>query len=872
MAESSTVSERTRSLFKNHYRRVLVRTDRLFAGLLLAEWLAAVLLALVLSPRTYAGLESRTHPHVWVATLLGGLVVAFPVWCVLRYPGRSVTRYAIAVGQLVMAGVIIQMSGGRFETHFLVFGSLAFLAFYRDWRVLVVAAVVSAADHYLRTWFLPVSLYGTSSVSEWRTVEHVFWVAFADLFLITSCLQSNREMWHIARKRSALEETKTQIESTVVERTAQLEASQALFQAFMAHTPVAAFILDEERRFIWANRELEWLLGRSGDELVGRTTAEILGDNDGDRLAQDAQVLATGTTLTTQRELLTPDGLRQFETTRFLFVDNQGRRFVAGNAIDVTERVQHHADTARSRDAALDNARMKSEFLANMSHEIRTPMNGIIGLSNLVLDTPLNAQQRDYLRVVVSSADALLTIINDVLDFSKIEAGQLVFDEIDYDLREVVEGGIELLAPSARAKGLELAVWFRADVPAGLRGDSGRLRQVLTNLLGNAIKFTSSGEVRVEVSAGGRDGDKELIRFDVIDTGIGIEAAAMARLFQPFSQADGSITRKFGGTGLGLVIAKHLVERMGGTIGVESDAGGGSRFWFTIHAVPVVLADSGDGPADFSSLHVLIVDDNATNRYILEEQLSAWKCRFETAVDGLDALQKLHAATDRNDPFGFVLLDMEMPGMDGLTVARTVYADPAFDALRTIILSSSPSTFSEEQLRAERIEAFLLKPVRRATLMRALLRSSAVTRSGEVEVLIDDAMETSALIPRSRILVVDDNSINQKVIVAQLKKIGYAADTVGNGIEALAALESIPYPLILMDCQMPEMDGFEASRRIRAREAAENAADPVRIIALTAGAMEGDRDRCLAAGMDDYLAKPVKLPQLEASLQRYFAA
>ncbi|HEV7484799.1 MAG TPA: response regulator [Thermoanaerobaculia bacterium] len=869
---SAEATARSLALFENHYRRVLLRTDHLFAGLLIAEWIAAAILAAVVSPLSYSGSAASIHPHVWAAVVLGGLIIAFPLWAVLGRPGSPMTRYVIAAAQLLMTGLIIQFSGGRIETHFLVFGSLAFLAFYRDWRVLIVATLITGADHFIRAMLLPESIYGASSVTEWRTLEHVFWIAFSDVFLITSCLQSTHEMWHIARKRSALEQTKAQIETTVVERTAQLEASQALFQAFMATTPVAAFILDHERRFVWVNRQSEWLLGFSNAELHGRSLTDVFGEGDDVRAASDIEVLKTGATTTTSRDFVTPDGLRNFETTRFLFVDGAGRRFVAGNIVDVTERIQRDAEVANARDAALESTRMKSEFLANMSHEIRTPMNGIIGLSNLVLDTSLTAQQREYLEIVVSSADALLTIINDVLDFSKIEAGQLAFDEIDFDLREAVEGTVELLAPAARKKCLEFAISFPADVPHALRGDSGRLRQVLTNLIGNAIKFTAKGEVRVEVTVAGIENEKQMIRFDVIDTGIGIEESSMSRLFQSFSQADGSITRKFGGTGLGLVIARHLVERMGGVMGVESSPGRGSRFWFTIQAEPAKDSEMRADALDLGSLHILIVDDNSTNRYVLEEQLATWKCRFETAVNGAEALQKLRDAAGLGDPFSIALLDMEMPGMDGLAVARTVHDDAALGAPRIIILSSRPTSMTEEELRSDNIEAFLLKPVRRATLLRTIQLpvSEVATRLANQPVGVVPAAMHSA--PPIRLLVVEDNMTNQKVIVAQLKKIGYAADTVANGLEALNALARIPYPLILMDCQMPEMDGFEASRRIRANEAGQNAANPVTIIALTAGAMEGDRDRCLAAGMDDYLTKPIKLPLLEASLLRYLAA
>jgi two-component system sensor histidine kinase/response regulator len=880
VVSASGPADRARVLFQNHYRKVLVRTDHLFGGLLMAEWVAVVILAAVISPLSYSGSVASTHPHLWAATLLGGIIVSFPLWCILRQPGSVLTRHAIAAGQLLMTGLIIQFSGGRIETHFLLFGSMAFLAFYRDWKVLITATLITGADHFLRDFFLPQSIYGVAGVTEWRTLEHMFWLAFADVFLITSCLQSTREMWHIARKRSLLEQTTEQIEATVVERTAQLEASQALFQSFMANTPVAAFILDHERRFVWINRQCESMMGISNAALQGRSITDVFGAVGQELERNDIEVLEKGLTVTDSRDFLTPVGIRHFETTRFLFVDGAGRRFVAGNAVDITERRQRDAEIASARDAAIESTRMKSEFLANMSHEIRTPMNGIIGLSNLILDTQLTEQQREYLQIVVSSADALLTIINDVLDFSKIEAGQLAFDEIDFDLREAVEGTVELLAPAARRKGLEFAISFPEDVPQALRGDSGRLRQVLTNLVGNAIKFTAAGDVRVEVSAAGVSGGKQMVRFDVVDTGIGIEESAMSRLFRSFSQADGSITRKFGGTGLGLVIAKHLVERMGGAMGVESRAGKGSRFWFTIQAQKGTAAvSSGAEPTDLSSLHVLVVDDNRTNRYILEEQLSAWKCRMDTAVDGTEALQKLREAAERGDPFGIILLDMQMPDIDGLTVARTVHGDAAFSNPRIIILSSSPTALSEEELRNEKIEAFLLKPARRSTLLRALARELLVppvarmtAAPGHPETPIVPCIESAPFAPRIRLLVVEDNAINQKVIVAQLKKIGYAADTVANGLEALSAMERIPYPLILMDCQMPEMDGFEASRRIRAKEAQQNAPTPVRIIALTAGAMEGDRDLCLAAGMDDYLTKPVKLPLLEASLLRYLVA
>ncbi|MEO8380365.1 MAG: response regulator [Acidobacteriota bacterium] len=859
---------RVQTLFDAHYQRVAIRTDRLFAWLMGLEWIAATVVVALLSPRTWNGAESSVHPHLWLVLFLGGGLISLPATLALLRPGRASTRHIIAIGQLLMTGIIIHVTGGRIETHFLIFGSLAFLGFYRDWRVIVTASLVTAIDHFARGYLFPRSMYGEASVTIWRTVEHVSWVVFADVFLITSCLQSTREMWDIALKRDQLEKATEQIESIVVKRTHELESSQELFHAFMNHTPTISFVVDAESRGVWINKSGEDVFGRSSEEWLGAAAAEVFGESAEQIQLNDLTVLNNGTTLETHTTKVTKDGPRHFTTIRFPITDSAGRRFVGANALDVTERIEHETELARARDAAIEAARLKSEFLANMSHEIRTPMNGIIGLSHLLLDTSLDKLQRDYAETVVSSADALLTIINDILDFSKIEAGKLSFDEVEFDVRDAVEGTIELLAPAARRKGLELVVNMPPELPGLFRGDPGRLRQVLTNLIGNAIKFTERGEVRVELAATRQD-QKVTLRFEIADSGIGISEAGLKRLFQTFSQADGSTTRKYGGTGLGLVIARQIVEQMGGTIGVTSEEGSGSRFWFTVR-LPECAMLAATPAGDLTGLTALIIDDNATNRFVVEQQLSSWGVSHESASGPWDGIRMARQAALDGRPFDVLLLDLQMPEMDGLTLWRTIRGESALQSLRAIILSSSPVAFPEDELRAERLHLCLLKPVRQSRLFHAL-QSLRDDVAGEAR--IESSRTPSAARPaedavRLRILVAEDNVVNQKVVLAQLRKLGFTADLAANGLEALVALEKISYDLILMDCQMPEMDGFEASRAIRVLEQQQQLGRHTQIIALTANAIESDRQRCLDAGMDDYLAKPVKLAALETVLHR----
>lgn len=612
---SIAAGQRAADLFRAQQQEVYRNTDRLFAKLMICQWIGAIVLAVWVSPTAWDGQVSRIHLHVWLAVFLGGVITGLPVTLALLQPGKPLTRYVVSVGQMLMSALLIHITGGRIETHFHVFGSLAFLAFYRDWRILIPASTVVAADHFFRGIYFPQSVFGVVAVGSLRWLEHAAWVVFEDFFLIKACLRSVKEMEDIA------------------ERQAKLEA-----------------------------------------------TGEIL-----------------------------------LEKTNALTETN------AAFAVEISERKRTAMELLAAKEAAEAGLRARNEFLANISHEIRTPMNGIIGMTELVLDGELNPQQREFMSMVGASANGMMSIINDLLDYSKMEALKLTLDSVPFRLSELLNATIEPLAITARDKDLVLSTRLENGIPDLLVGDPGRLRQVLTNLIANATKFTEKGSVTVSIEMAERSSTKVCLHCSVQDTGIGISKDKLELIFAPFEQADMSTTRRFGGTGLGLAICSQLVNLMNGKIWVESELGTGSTFHFiaefgfdiAIALHPTVPTRESASEEMTQPLSILLAEDNRINQRVATNLLSKMGHAVVVVENGNAAVQAL---ADRS--FDLVLMDIHMPVMDGLEATRVIRAREGRSGMNTRIIAVTASATADD--RAECLTAgmdgYISKPISRREL------------------------------------------------------------------------------------------------------------------------------------------------------------
>jgi len=665
----------------------------------------------------------------------------------------------------------------------------------------------------------------------------------------------------------------------------QLAFERDLLRSLFDNVPDRIYFKDTKSRFLRCSLAMARRLGLDDpDQVLGKTDFDFHPEaNAREYFADEQRLLSTGQPMINKVERQTAQSGEEIwaSVTKVPLRNRAGEiTGIIGISRDVTALIRTEKELAVARDAAIESARIKSQFLAAVSHEIRTPMNAIVGMTGLILDTELSPQQQDFAQTIRTSAYALLNIINDILDFSKIEAGKLTFECIDFDLREVVESTVELLAQRAHAKSLELASLVPDEVPVLVRGDPSRIRQVLINLIGNAVKFTERGEVVVRVTKERDLSNRVVILFAVNDTGIGIPAEAQEKIFQPFTQADGSTTRRFGGSGLGLAISRQLVELMGGQIGVESDPGRGSTFWFSLPLEIQGGANSARAAAsgDLKGLRALIADDNAAQRQVLQQITASFQMQSVTVQDGDGALAALRSGSAAGRTFDVVIADLLMPRMDGLELARAVRSESAAGGPKFVLLAPLGEKLDPAAVQAAGVNACLLKPVKRARLF-ACLNAVRTGSAGEFAPAALPAPADTPASPRppvaqksTRILIAEDHAVNLKVAMLQLEKLGYRAHAVANGRDAIDAHTREPYEIILMDCHMPVMDGYEATRQLREREKAAvqmgKTNPPVYIVALTANALPGECEQCLAAGMDDYVIKPVDLLELEAALQR----
>ena len=830
------------------------------------------------------------------------IMLAFIYASVLLVMGSSVGALALAGGAAgaVLSSYVMRMTGSCFVAGNLLtagfYGTLTALAFRLGghgavtlpWYAAVPIVAMSTVGRRSSLFWLGVTVLSLGGIfvlerngyafsSDLLPHQYALFTLFVWVGLLVLVL--GLALVHETIKSTTMAELRDAQDSLRQERSFSESATASL--------PGIFYVFNSNGHLIRWNKNFELVTGYDPEELSGMQPLDFFLGRNREIFERGVQEVFTVGQVLVEADLNTRHGtaIPYLLSGRKAMIDEE--EHLVGMGVDITDRKEAENELKRvntdlekaveyaqqmAKEAA-SASRAKSEFLANMSHEIRTPMNGVIGMTGLLLDTGLDDEQRMCAETVQTCGNQLLAVINDILDFSKIEAGKMEMETVDFDLRKAVEEAVDILAGKADEKGLEFSCFVDPEIPFRLRGDPGRMRQVLINLASNAIKFTKAGEVAIAVSTDKETRGRATVRFVVRDTGIGIPADRMDRLFKSFSQVDASATRKYGGTGLGLAISKQIAEMMGGEIGVESVEKVGTTFWFT--AVLDKQQNSPErteaGRGVIENLRVMVVDDNATNRRLLEAYLSNWGCRPTVAASGDEALAAMRAAAADGDPHRIAVLDGLMPGMDGEELGRTIKTDPDLHETILVMLTSMGRSSGMKRLAETGFAAYLLKPIKQTQLLeclRALMVDSGVPRRDPPEVMAPRQSTSKNRMQQIRILLAEDDPINQRVAQQLLKsKIGCQADVVGNGREAVEALSRSDYDVVLMDCQMPEMDGYEATRNIRDPNSKVRRHD-VQIIAMTANAMKGDREECLAAGMDDYIAKPINAKELVNSLER----
>ncbi|MGZ4840254.1 MAG: response regulator [Candidatus Angelobacter sp.] len=858
---SSNALFRTREL--RHYRRI----DRFLAKLMLAQWALILVLLFV---------TGRNGPRVLLSPMLVvAAVVAAGALLAYFVPGLPVTRHTIAVGQMMTSGFLMFLTDGRVETHFHVFVSIAFLALYHDYAVLITATAIFALQHLIGASIGSMAIVSEHNASLWRSAQHTGWVLFEDLVLMVSnhsylrqnraaCLQTIDLQTSNKRLSNAIQELKSARDSqTLIEDRLRLIVS-AIEDAMWDHDVKnnKVWHCDNYYRLAGYDPRLyasdqKWWLDRIHPDDRERVVASIAACN-----------ATTENHWRAEYRFRRADGsYAPFLDRATLLRDEKGEVVrVAGFATDLSQL----KELQKAKEEAELASRAKSQFTACVSHEIRTPMNGILGMTELALQTDLTSEQREFLTAIHSSAESLLAVVDEVLDFSKIEAGKLTVNPRKAAIRHSIEKTVKAFSIQAAARHLELAIDLARDVPEQVMADAGRLRQCLTNLIGNAIKFTPSGEVVVSVAVEEQNTDAIILRFSVRDTGIGISPEQQEHIFKAFSQADDSTTREFGGTGLGLTITKCLVRLMNGRIWIESAPGAGSTFHFTVECGKVAASEHAPSPeiTDLKEMSALIVDDNETNRRILSKVLDRWSVSSVSVSSAEEASAELERTQAGGKPFNFILLDSQMPEMDGFEFADNMRREYSEHPPAIMMLSPDCRPGSIEKCKHVGVQAHLTKPVTQDDLLgtlRRILNPAHKPHDRERSSFVTSISMPS--VPATRkALVAEDAPINQVLARKLLEKHGYAVTLAADGDLALDLSAKVDFDLILMDVQMPNRDGWSATKAIRLRE--QQSGQHVPIIAMTAHAMTGDAAKCLASGMDAYLSKPMR----EVDLLRVLAA